>query len=65
MPQHASLGNPKLDEPSMALALNYELFRKLKKLDEDVIITLLVEQNANLIKQVAIRLITFLFHRVY
>ena len=54
MPQDASLGNPKLDEPSMALTLKYELFSKLKKLNEDVIITLLVEQNANLIKQEAI-----------
>jgi len=39
-----------LDEPSMGLApvLKYELFRKLKQLNEEGMTILLVEQNANL-----------------
>ena len=46
-----------LDEPSMGLApvLKYEMFRKLKKLNEDGMTILLVEQNANLALQLAHR----------
>ncbi len=57
MPQHTALGNPKLDEPSVGLepVLKYELFRKLKKLNQDGMIILLVEQNANLALKLAHR----------
>jgi branched-chain amino acid transport system ATP-binding protein len=46
-----------LDEPSMGLApvLKYELFRKLKQLNEAGLTILLVEQNANLALQLAHR----------
>ncbi len=46
-----------LDEPSMGLAplLKYELFRTLKKLNEEGMTILLVEQNANLALQLAHR----------
>jgi branched-chain amino acid transport system ATP-binding protein len=46
-----------LDEPSMGLApvLKYELFRKLKQLNEEGMTLLLVEQNANLALQLAHR----------
>lgn len=46
-----------LDEPSMGLApvLKYELFRKLKQLNEEGMTILLVEQNANLALQLANR----------
>lgn len=46
-----------LDEPSMGLApvLKYELFRKLRQLNEDGMTILLVEQNANLALQLAHR----------
>jgi len=46
-----------LDEPSMGLApvLKYELFRKLKQLNEDGMTILLVEQNANLALHLAHR----------
>jgi len=46
-----------LDEPSMGLApvLKYELFRKLKQLNEDGMTILLVEQNANLALRLAHR----------
>ena len=46
-----------LDEPSMGLApvLKYELFRKLKQLNEEGMTILLVEQNANLALQLAHR----------
>jgi len=46
-----------LDEPSMGLApvLKYEMFRKLKKLNEDGMTILLVEQNANLALKLAHR----------
>ncbi len=46
-----------LDEPSMGLAprLKYELFRTLKKLNEDGMTLLLVEQNANLALHLAHR----------
>lgn len=46
-----------LDEPSMGLApvLKYELFRTLKKLNEEGMTILLVEQNANLALQLADR----------
>ncbi len=46
-----------LDEPSMGLApvLKYEMFRKLKQLNEDGMTILLVEQNANLALQLAHR----------
>ena len=46
-----------LDEPSMGLApvLKYELFRKLKQLNEEGMTILLVEQNANLALKLANR----------
>ena len=46
-----------LDEPSMGLApvLKYELFRKLKQLNEEGMTILLVEQNANLALHLAQR----------
>jgi len=46
-----------LDEPSMGLAplLKYELFRTLKRLNEDGLTLLLVEQNASLALQLAHR----------
>ncbi len=46
-----------LDEPSMGLApvLKYDLFRTLKKLNEEGMTILLVEQNANLALQLADR----------
>lgn len=46
-----------LDEPSMGLApvLKYELFRTLKKLNEEGLTILLIEQNANLALQLANR----------
>ncbi len=46
-----------LDEPSMGLApvLKYEMFRKLKQLNEDGMTILLVEQNASLALQLAHR----------
>jgi branched-chain amino acid transport system ATP-binding protein len=46
-----------LDEPSMGLApvLKYELFRKLKQLNEEGMTILLVEQNAKLALQLAHR----------
>jgi branched-chain amino acid transport system ATP-binding protein len=46
-----------LDEPSMGLApvLKYELFRTLKRLNEEGMTLLLVEQNANLSLQLAHR----------
>lgn len=46
-----------LDEPSMGLAplLKYDLFRTLKKLNEEGMTILLVEQNANLALQLAHR----------
>ncbi|MFO7578146.1 MAG: ABC transporter ATP-binding protein [Pelovirga sp.] len=46
-----------LDEPSMGLApvLKYELFRKLKLLNEEGMTILLVEQNANLALNLAHR----------
>ena len=46
-----------LDEPSMGLApvLKYEMFRKLKQLNEDGMTILLVEQNANLALKLAHR----------
>ena len=46
-----------LDEPSMGLApvLKYELFRKLKLLNEEGMTILLVEQNANLALHLAHR----------
>ena len=46
-----------LDEPSMGLAprLKYELFRTLKKLNEDGMTILLVEQNASLALHLAHR----------
>ncbi len=46
-----------LDEPSMGLApvLKYEMFRKLKQLNEDGMTILLVEQNANLALRLAHR----------
>ena len=46
-----------LDEPSMGLApvLKYELFRKLKQLNEEGMTILLVEQNANLALRLAHR----------
>jgi len=46
-----------LDEPSMGLApvLKYELFRKLKQLNEEGMTILLVEQNANLALHLAHR----------
>ncbi len=46
-----------LDEPSMGLApvLKYELFRKLKQLNEEGLTILLVEQNANLALNLAHR----------
>lgn len=46
-----------LDEPSMGLApvLKYDLFRTLKKLNEDGLTILLIEQNANLALQLANR----------
>lgn len=46
-----------LDEPSMGLAprLKYELFRTLKKLNQQGLTILLVEQNANLALQLAHR----------
>ncbi len=46
-----------LDEPSMGLApvLKYELFRKLKRLNDEGMTILLVEQNANLALQLAHR----------
>ena len=46
-----------LDEPSMGLApvLKYELFRKLKQLNEEGLTILLVEQNANLALHLAHR----------
>jgi len=46
-----------LDEPSMGLApvLKYELFRTLKKLNEEGLTILLVEQNANLALHIAHR----------
>lgn len=46
-----------LDEPSMGLApvLKYELFRTLKKLNEDGLTILLIEQNANLALHLAHR----------
>ena len=46
-----------LDEPSMGLApvLKYELFRKLKRLNEEGMTILLVEQNANLALHLAHR----------
>ncbi|MDX2495786.1 MAG: ABC transporter ATP-binding protein [Desulfuromusa sp.] len=46
-----------LDEPSMGLApvLKYEMFRKLKQLNEDGMTILLVEQNANLALKLANR----------
>jgi len=46
-----------LDEPSMGLAprLKYEMFRTLKKLNEEGLTILLVEQNANLALHLAHR----------
>ena len=46
-----------LDEPSMGLApvLKYEMFRKLKQLNEEGMTILLVEQNANLALRLAHR----------
>jgi len=46
-----------LDEPSMGLApvLKYELFRKLKQLNDEGMTILLVEQNANLALHLAHR----------
>ncbi len=46
-----------LDEPSMGLApvLKYELFRTLKKLNEEGMTILLIEQNANLALHLAHR----------
>ncbi len=46
-----------LDEPSMGLApvLKYELFRKLKQLNQEGMTILLVEQNANLALHLAHR----------
>jgi branched-chain amino acid transport system ATP-binding protein len=46
-----------LDEPSMGLApvLKYELFRKLKRLNEEGLTILLVEQNASLALNLAHR----------
>ncbi len=46
-----------LDEPSMGLApvLKYELFRKLKQLNDEGMTILLVEQNANLALNLAHR----------
>ena len=46
-----------LDEPSMGLApvLKYELFRTLKRLNEEGMTILLIEQNANLALQLASR----------
>ena len=46
-----------LDEPSMGLApvLKYDLFRKLKQLNEEGMTILLVEQNANLALHLAHR----------
>ena len=46
-----------LDEPSMGLApvLKYEMFRKLKQLNEEGMTILLVEQNANLALHLAHR----------
>ena len=46
-----------LDEPSMGLApvLKYEVFRKLKQLNEEGMTILLVEQNANLALHLAHR----------
>ena len=46
-----------LDEPSMGLApvLKYELFRTLKKLNEQGMTILLVEQNAKLALELAHR----------
>ncbi len=46
-----------LDEPSMGLApvLKYELFRKLKQLNEEGMTILLIEQNANLALHLAHR----------
>lgn len=46
-----------LDEPSMGLAplLKYDLFRTLKKLNEEGLTILLVEQNANLALHIAHR----------
>jgi len=46
-----------LDEPSMGLApvLKYELFRKLKQLNEEGMTILIVEQNANLALHLAHR----------
>ena len=46
-----------LDEPSMGLApvLKYEVFRKLKQLNEEGMTILLVEQNANLALHIAHR----------
>ena len=46
-----------LDEPSMGLApvLKYELFRTLKRLNEEGMTILLIEQNANLALQLAHR----------
>lgn len=46
-----------LDEPSMGLApvLKYEMFRTLKKLNEEGLTILLIEQNANLALQLAHR----------
>ncbi len=46
-----------LDEPSMGLApvLKYELFRKLRQLNEEGMTILLVEQNANLALRLAHR----------
>jgi branched-chain amino acid transport system ATP-binding protein len=56
----AMMSRPKLlllDEPSMGLApvLKYELFRKLKQLNEEGMTILLVEQNANLALHLAPR----------
>ncbi|TKB07481.1 ABC transporter ATP-binding protein [Desulforhopalus sp. IMCC35007] len=46
-----------LDEPSMGLApvLKYEVFRTLKRLNEEGLTILLIEQNANLALQLAHR----------
>jgi branched-chain amino acid transport system ATP-binding protein len=46
-----------LDEPSMGLApvLKYEMFRTLKRLNEEGLTILLIEQNANLALQLANR----------
>jgi branched-chain amino acid transport system ATP-binding protein len=46
-----------LDEPSMGLApvLKYEVFRTLKRLNEEGMTILLIEQNANLALQLAHR----------